>query len=67
LPLFLSQGSNRQRRGPFDNSITGNITVHEDRLNNLLQLFAHTENSKWFSTMFVIAFEVNIAAEQKQA
>jgi len=32
------------------NSITADFTVYLDRLlNNLLQLFAHTENSEWFS------------------
>jgi len=37
-------------------------------INNVLQLFVHTENSEWFSTISVIIFEVNIiAAEQKQA
>ena len=35
--------------------------------NNLLQLSGHTESSKRFSIIFVIAFEVNIAAQQKQA
>jgi len=42
--------------------------VDKDRLEtNLLQLFAHPENSEWFSIIFVIIFEVNIVAEQKQA
>jgi len=36
-------------------------------LNNLLQLFARTENSEWFSKIFVVMFEVNITAERKQA
>jgi len=30
-----------------------------------MQLFAQTENSKWYSVKFVIIFEANIAAEQK--
>jgi len=34
---------------------------------NLLQLFVHPEDSEWFSIIFVIIFEVNIVAEQKQA
>jgi len=34
---------------------------------NLLQLFAHPENSEWFSIIFAIIFEVNIFADQKQA
>jgi len=33
---------------------------------NLLQLFAHPENSKCSSIISVIIFEVNIVAEQKQ-
>ena len=42
--------------------------VDKDRLEtNLLQLFAHPENSEWFSTMFVIIFEENIFAEQQQS
>jgi len=42
--------------------------VYKDRIEaNLLQLFAHGENSEWFSIIFVIIFEVNIVAEQKQA
>jgi len=32
-----------------------------------LQLFAHPEDSEWFSTIFVVIFEVNIVAEQNQA
>jgi len=42
--------------------------VYQDRLEaNSLQLFAHPENSEWFSIISVINFEVNIVAEQKQA
>jgi len=53
---------------PFHNSIIGNFMVYQDRLEtNLLQLFAHPENSEWFSAIYVIVFEVNIATEQKQA
>jgi len=32
-----------------------------------VQLFAHPENSEWFSIIYVVIFEVNIVAEQKQA
>jgi len=39
--------------------------VYQDPLDtNLLQLFAHPENSECFSVISVIIFEVNIAAEQ---
>jgi len=42
--------------------------AYEDRLEtNLLQLLVHPENSEWFSIIFVIVFEVNIVAKQKQA
>jgi len=34
---------------------------------NLLQLFAHPENSEWFSTISSIIFKLNIVAKQKQA
>jgi len=33
----------------------GNFVVYEDRLEtNLLQLFAHPENSEWFSIIYAI-------------
>ena len=52
----------------FHNSITGNFMIYQDRLKtNLLQVFAHTENYVWLSTIPVIIFEVNIVAEQRQA
>jgi len=42
--------------------------VYQDRHEtNLLQLFAYPENSKWFSTISVNIFNINIFAEQKQA
>jgi len=51
----------------FHNSIIGNFMVYQDRLEtNLLQLFRHSENSKWFSAISVIIFEVNIVDEQKE-
>jgi len=41
--------------------------VYQDLLETyLLQLFRHSENSKWFSIISVIIFEVNIIDEQKQ-
>jgi len=33
---------------------------------NLLQLFAHPENSGWFSLYSAIIFEVSIVSAQKQ-
>ena len=51
----------------FHNSIVGNFVVYQDRLEtNLLQLFGHPEDSKWFSVISVIIFPVNIVDEQKQ-
>jgi len=50
----------------FDNRITGNFTVYQDRLNNSLQLFADTENSERFFIISVVIFEVNIVAKQKK-
>jgi len=42
--------------------------IYQDRLEtSLLQLFAHTCNSEWFSTITVIIFQVNIAAEHVNA
>jgi len=40
--------------------------IYQIDLTNLLQLFAHPENSKRFSIVSVIIFEVNIVDEQKQ-
>jgi len=40
--------------------------VYQDRLEtNFLQLFTHSQDSEWFSTISVIIFVVNIVAEQK--
>jgi len=51
--------------------ITASLVIswfYKDQLEtNILQLFAHPENSGWFSGIFVIIFEVNIAPGQKQA
>ena len=48
----------------FHYSIIGYFMVYQDRLEtNLLQLFRHSENSKWFFNISVIIFEVNIVAE----
>jgi len=42
--------------------------VYPDRLDTyLLQLFAHPENSEWFSVIPAIIFEVSIVAAWKQA
>jgi len=41
--------------------------VYKDRVETkLLQLFAHPENSEWFSIISYIIFEVIIVAEEKQ-
>jgi len=66
----LSKGGQRGSGGggAFHNSIIGNFMIYDDRFEtNLLQLFAHLENSEWLSINSVIIFEVNIAAEQNQA
>ena len=53
---------------PLYESIIGNFMVYQDRLETyLLQLFAHPDTSEWFSIIYVTNFEVNNAAEQKQA
>jgi len=52
---------------PFHNRIIGNFMVYQDRLETkLLQLFAHTQNSQWFSIIFAMIFEVNVVAVQNQ-
>jgi len=53
---------------PFHNSIIRHFIVYKDLVEtNLLQLFAHPEDSKWFSIIFVIIFEISIVTEQKQS
>jgi len=48
----------------FHNRIIGNFIVYQDRLEtNLLQLFAHVENSDCFPVIpAIIILEVNIVA-----
>jgi len=42
----------------------GNFMVYQYRIEiNLLQLFAHPDNKEGFSIIYVIIFEVNIAAK----
>ena len=51
---------------PLHKCIIGDFIIVPDRLEtNLLQLFTYTKNSKCFSLIYVIIFEVNIVAEQK--
>jgi len=48
---------------PFHNRSIGNFMVYKDRIEtNLLQLFAHLQNSQWFSISSAIVFEVNVIA-----
>jgi len=50
---------------PFHNSIIGTFIVYQDGIETvLLKLYAHPENSEWFSVISVIVFEVKIVAEQ---
>jgi len=52
----------------FHNSMIGSFIYCQDRFEkNLLELFAHPENTECFSIISVITFEVNIVAEQKKA
>ena len=42
---------------PFHKRKIGNFMVYQDRLEtNLLQLFAHTSNSEWFSIISAMIF-----------
>ena len=51
---------------PFRNSIICKFMVYQDHLEtNLLQLFAHPENSVCFSIIFVVIFEVDTVAEKR--
>ena len=41
--------------------------VYQSRFEiHLLPLFAHPENSEWFSIISATIYEINIVAEQKQ-
>jgi len=52
----------------FYNRIIGNLMVCQERFEtNLLQPFAHPENSEWVSIISVLTVEANIASKQKQA
>jgi len=51
----------------FYNSSMGILTVYQDLVEtNLLQLFAHPENSEWFSVISIAMFDVKIVAEEKR-
>jgi len=64
FPLLFERGSNGAQV-PLNCSIINNFMIYQDRLEtNLLQLFAHTENSERFSTLSVIIFKVHIIAER---
>ena len=66
LPLLLQNGGNGG--GSAFNNIIGTSIVYQNRIEtNLLQLFAHPENSDGFSIISVAILEVNIVVEQKQA
>jgi len=46
----------------------GDFMFYLDRLEtHLLQLFAHTQNSVWFSIILLSIFKVNTVAERNQA
>jgi len=48
-PLPFERGAT-EAQAPLHNSIISNIMIYQDHLQtNLLQLFANTENSEWFS------------------
>jgi len=68
FPPPIHKGGNGDVGSFLCGSIAGNFMVYQDRLEtNLLQLFAHPETSERFSVISDTAFEVNIAAGQKQA
>jgi len=65
LPAFQKSGNGADVH--FHNNAIGNFMVYQDRIEtNLLQLFVYPEKTEWCSIIFVIIFEVNIAAEQEQ-
>ena len=53
-------------RYPSHNSTISNSMIDQGRLEtNLLKLFAHAENSKCFSIISIINFEVNVVAAKR--
>jgi len=53
---------------PLHTSIVSNFMIYQDQFEtNLLQLFAPTQNSGWFSIISVSSFEVNIVAKNVNA
>ena len=66
FPLTFHSNGGREEVPFHNNSNIGHFMIYKNRLEtNLLHLFAFPENSKWFSIIFVIVFEVNILAERK--
>jgi len=54
FPPAFSKGE-QWDEGAFSNNSIGNFMIYQDRLEtNLLKLFAHLENSEWFSIVSVI-------------
>jgi len=59
LPALSKGGNGGRGRSAFfiDRSIISNAIVDQDRLEtNLLQLFAHPQNSEWFSIISIVIF-----------
>jgi len=66
LPLFFQKGG-KDGGGNFSSQYHREFHGYQDLVETyLLQLFTHPQHSEWFSTLYVIIFEVNIVAEQKQ-
>jgi len=66
LPCLFEKGATGAEV-PFHSRITENCMVFQDQLEtNLLQLFAHPQNSEWFSTIFAIIFEAKNFCCSKQ-
>jgi len=68
LPPCLLIGGATGAQVPLHTSIISNFMIYQDQFEaNLLQLFAHTYNSEWFSIIFVFSFEVNIVVKHVNA
>jgi len=62
FPLPFEKGATGAQV-PLYHSIISNFMIYQNRLQTiLLQLFAHSQNSEWFS-MISDSFKVNIVAE----
>jgi len=66
LPPALAKWGQWRQWCLFDDNILGNFMVYQEWFETkLLRLFAHPENSEWFSIISVIVFDLTLFLKQK--